>query len=273
MVPTILVDENYASTFGLKLLAGRFFKKNESGYTPGELVISESAMKAFGWKDAVGRQIQIQGGGISTVVGVIRDYNYASLHEAVGPLALFNVRDGLSYRYLTVKLKGGQSSNIEQLKNKWKEFSPNSPFEYFFMDEKFQSMYASELHLKQAAVMATGLMGLIVMLGIFGVLTLALVRRTKEIAMRKVLGAGARHIVILFIRQYAALIGIAILIAWPFGYLLTNRWLEQYAYRIPQNAGNYLMVGAVVSAASFLLIGLQCMKVALTNPVKSLKSE
>jgi len=196
------------------------------------------------------------------------------LHEAVGPLAFIHVRDGLSYRYLTVKLHGGQlNKNIARLKNKWAALSPNAPFEYFFMDEKFQSMYETELHLKQAAIVATGLMGLIVMLGIFGVLTLALVRRTREIAVRKVLGAEMMHIILLFIRQYAALIGAALLIAWPLAWLLAGRWLEQYAYRITQNAGNYLLVGGVVCAASFLLIALQCMKVALTNPVKSLKTE
>jgi putative ABC transport system permease protein len=273
-IPTMLVDEHYASTFGLKLLAGRFFKKDEAGYTPGEMVISESAVKAFGWKDPIGKQVRLAGGGSATIVGVIRDYNYASLHEAAGPLAMMHVRDGQSYRYLTVKLRSGQlNNNIGRLKNKWKELSPNAPFEYFFMDEKFQSMYESEMHLKQAAVVATGLMGLIVMLGVFGVLTLALVRRTREIAVRKVLGAEVMHIIMLFIRQYAALIGVALLIAWPLAWLVTGRWLRQYAYRIPQEAGNYLLVGAIVCAASFLLIGLQCMKVALANPVKSLKTE
>ena len=104
-------------------------------------------------------------------------------------------------------------------------------------------------------------------------MTLALVRRSKEIAVRKVLGAEVVHIILLFIRQYAALIGVALLIAWPLAWLVTGRWLRQYAYRIPQEAGNYLLVGAIVCAASFLLIGLQCMKVALANPVKSLKTE
>src|SRR6185312_2831189 len=101
----------------------------------------------------------------------------------------------------------------------------------------------------------------------------ALTKRTKEIAMRKVLGAEVYHIIILFLKQYAMLIAIAILIAWPLAYWLTSRWLEQYAYRIGQDAGYYLLVGAIVCALSFLLIGLQCLKVALANPVKSLKNE
>jgi ABC-type antimicrobial peptide transport system permease subunit len=272
-ISTIAVDENYAAAYGLKLTEGRFFKK-EGAYTSGELVITSAAVKAFGWKNAIGQKLQTSGGGSFTVVGVVKDFNYSSLHESIGPLAFIHVKDALGYRYLTVKLQGGQTSTqLEQLKKKWKELSPGTPFEYFFMDDKFQAMYQSELHLKKAAGIATGLMGLIVLLGIFGVLTLALAKRTKEIAIRKVLGAEVYHIITLFLKQYALLIGMAVLIAWPLAYLLSTRWLEQYAYRIGQNAGNYLVVAAVVSAMSFLLISLQCLKVALTNPVKSLKTE
>jgi len=279
-IPTITVDENFASAYGLKLLEGRFFKKNEGGFVSGEMVISSSAARSFGWKDAIGQKVRFSSGGsfadggVLTVVGVVNDFNYSSLHDPGGPVAFIHVRDALAYRYLSVKLQGGQISNsIALLKGKWKELSPGAPFEFFFMDEKFQSMYQSEINLKKAAGIATGLMGLIVLLGVFGVLTLALTKRTKEIAMRKVLGAEVYHIIILFLKQYAMLIAIAILIAWPLAYWLTTRWLEQYAYRIGQSAGYYLLVGAIVCSISFLLIGLQCLKVAVTNPVNSLKNE
>ncbi len=274
IIPTIIVDQNYATAYGIKLIEGRFFGKNEGGYIPGEMVISEAAMKSFGWKDAFGKKLHSPGAGVFTVVGVVRDFNYSSLHEAIGPLAFIHVRDALTYRYISVKLQGGQlNSSIDLLKRKMKELSPGAPFEYFFMDEKFQSMYETELHLKKAAGIATGLMGLIVLLGIFGVLTLALAKRTKEIAVRKVLGAEIYHIIILFLKQYTSLIGIAILIAWPLAYFLTSRWLEQYAYRIGQHAWYYVLVGAIVFSVSFLLISAQCLKVALANPVNSLKTE
>jgi len=159
------------------------------------------------------------------------------------------------------------------VKAKWKEISPSTPFEFSFMDEKLQAMYQSELKLKKAADVATGLMLMIVLLGIFGVLSLALNKRTREIAVRKVLGAEIHHILSLFIKQYALLLLIANLIAWPLAYYFSNQWLQQFVYRIPQGMSIYFVAGIFVAAVAFLLIGLQCLKVAVANPVKSLKVE
>jgi ABC-type lipoprotein release transport system permease subunit len=134
-------------------------------------------------------------------------------------------------------------------------------------------MYQSELQLKKAAGIATGLMLLIVLLGIFGVLTLALTRRTKEIAIRKVLGADLVHILSLFIKQYAGLLLIANLIAWPVVYYFSNRWLQQYAYRIIQSISSYFIASVFIAAIAFVLISWQCLKAALANPVSSLHAE
>jgi putative ABC transport system permease protein len=111
------------------------------------------------------------------------------------------------------------------------------------------------------------------LLGIFGVLTIALAKRTKEIAVRKILGAEVHHILKIFIRQYAGLLLISNLIAWPLAYYYSNQWLRQFAYRIPQPLSNYFIAAILVSVITFLLISLQCLKVALINPVKSLKAE
>jgi putative ABC transport system permease protein len=272
---SIQVDEKYASTFGLHLLQGKFFKDAADGFSPGETVINQSAMKAFGWTDAVGKKLRMTSGGVTlTVIGVVKDFHLASLHETISPLILVNVRDTKGYRYLTLKLKAGNlASSIEQARAKWKEVSPGAPFEYFFMDERLQAMYQSELQLKKAAGLSTGLMLLIVLLGIFGVLTIALAKRTKEIAVRKILGAEVHHILKIFIRQYAGLLLISNLIAWPLAYYYSNQWLRQFAYRIPQPLSNYFIAAILVSVIAFLLISLQCLKVALINPVKSLKAE
>ena len=271
---SIGVDENFGATFGLQLLEGRFFRNQIGGFVSGETVINESALKSFGWQSAVGKRLRFANGGELTVAGVVKDFHLTSLHEAIVPLCFIHVKDNRSYRYLTVKLKAGNlSTSIAQVKTKWKELSPTAPFEFFFMDEKLQSMYQSELQLKKAAAVATGLMLLIVLLGIFGVLTLALTKRMKEIAVRKVLGAEVHHILSLFIRQYAALLVIANLIAWPLTYYLSNRWLQQYPYRIGQPLGIYFVAGIFVTLIAFLLISLQCLKVALANPVSSLKTE
>jgi putative ABC transport system permease protein len=141
------------------------------------------------------------------------------------------------------------------------------------MDEKLQAMYQSEMQLKKASGIATALMLLIVLLGIFGVLTMALTRRIKEIAVRKVLGAEIHHILSLFIRQYAGLLLIANLIAWPLTWYFSHRWLQQYPYRIVQPVSLYFIAGIFVMAIAFALIAMQCLKVALANPVSSLKTE
>jgi ABC-type antimicrobial peptide transport system permease subunit len=274
-IQTISVDEKYASTYGIHLLEGKFFSNETGAFVSGEAVINESAMKSFGWKSAAGKKFSIpNGGGDVNVVGVVKDFHLESMHESIEPLAFFQVKDNRAYRYITVKLGPGLLSNsIEQVKARWKEISPLAPFEFTFMDEKLQSMYQSELQLKKASGIATGLMLLIILFGIFGVLALALTRRTKEIAVRKVLGAEIHHILSLFIKQYAGLLVIANLIAWPLTYYFSNRWLQQYAYRIIQPVSIYFIAGIFVAIIAFILISLQCLKVALANPVKSLKTE
>jgi len=270
----ISVDEKYASTYGVQVTKGKFF--NQTGaFISGEVVINESAMKLFGWKNALGKKIRYPDGGPeSVVVGVVKDFHLTSMHESIAPLVFFHVKDNRAYRFITVKLgPGNLTHSIDLVRSKWKEISPLAPFEFTFMDDKLQSMYQSELHLKKASGVATGLMILIIIFGIFGVLALALTRRTKEIAVRKVLGAEIHHILSLFIRQYAALLMIANLIAWPVTYYFSNRWLRQYAYRIIQPLSIYFIAGILVTIVAFVLISLQCLKVALMNPVKSLKTE
>ena len=141
------------------------------------------------------------------------------------------------------------------------------------MDEKFQSLYRSELQLRKAANIATILNLIIVFLGIFGVVAFTLTKRTKEIAVRKVLGADVKNIIMLFIRDYAVLILLANLIAWPLTYVITNKWLQGYAYRINQDVAPYLFVCLFIFITAFSMITIQCFKAGSANPVKSLRTE
>lgn len=271
---TISVDEKFASTYNIPLIEGKFFSNQTGAFVSGEVVINESAMKRFGWKTAVGKKITMVNRGALVVTGVVKDFHLTSMHEAIAPLAFFQVKDNGAYKFITVKLNSGNlASSIEQVKARWKQISPLAPFEFKFMDEKLENMYQAELQLKKASGIATGLMLLIILFGVFGVLTLALTKRTKEIAVRKVLGAEIHHILSLFIKQYAGLLLIANVIAWPLAYYFSNQWLQQYAYRITQPLSIYFIAGIFVAAIAFILISLQCLKVALVNPVKSLKSE
>lgn len=272
---TISVDEKFASTYGIHIKEGKFFSNQTGVFVPGEAVINETAMKAFGWNTAQGKKLDIpNGGGSVTVAGVVKDFHLTSMHESIEPLIFFQVKDNRAYRFITVKLRPGSLfKSIEHVKARWKEVSPMAPFEFLFMDDKLQSMYKSELQLKKASGIATGLMLLIILMGIFGVLALALSKRTREIAVRKVLGAEIHNILSLFIKQYAALMLISNFIAWPVTYYFSNRWLNQYAYRIVQPMSIYFVAAISVSVIAFILISLQCLKVASANPVKSLKVE
>ncbi|MDP4150165.1 MAG: ABC transporter permease [Bacteroidota bacterium] len=273
-VQAITADERFASTYQIGLMEGRFFSGGAGGFVPGETVINESALKSLGWKDIAGKTLTIPNAGNLKVVGLIKDFHLSSLHESIEPLIVFHVRDNPIYRFMSVRLGAGSlSRSVEQVQAKWKAMSPSAPFDFRFMDDKLAEMYRTELQLRKASGIASGLMLLIVLLGIFGVLTLSLTKRIPEIAVRKVLGAGMRNILLLFIRQYAGLLGIANFIALPLAYVLTNRWLDQYPYRIAQTAGAYLLSGALVSVIAFALICLQCLKAASANPVKSLRTE
>lgn len=270
-------DENYAATFGLKVLSGSCFAQS-GGYIPQQTVLNESAVKALGLsvESAVGKQVSIPSspGTTLTIAGVVKDFNYSSLQDKIGPIAFFHVKDARSYRYLSLKLNtANMGEAVTSIRNKWKELSPNSPFEYIFMDEKFQSLYQSELQLKKASGIATILNLVIVFLGIFGVVTFTLIKRTKEIAVRKVLGADIKSIIVLFAKDYAWLMLIANVIAWPVTYLLTSKWLEGYAYRINQDVIPYLIVCLFVFITAFAMIAVQCFKAGLANPLKSLRTE
>ena len=147
-IPTINVDEDYAATYELKMKAGTFFNQGKAGFIPGQVVLNHAAVKALGIdiRNAVGQQVSFPPGvgGPLTIAGVIEDYNYSNIQEGIEPIAFVHVRDAISYRYLTLRVSpGNMSETIDRVNRKWKEAAPGSPFEFFFMDEKFQSLYNS----------------------------------------------------------------------------------------------------------------------------------
>ena len=274
VVPTIGADQYYASTFGLTLKEGTFLENRFSTSRQSEIVLNETAVKALRLTSPVGALVTMPNGFTFKVAGVVKDYNITSFQQHIGPLAFIPTRLVRSYRYLTVKLNTADISNgIREVKKKWQEFSPGSPFEYTFMDDRFQSMFEAELKLKKATRLATVLNLCIVFMGIFGVVAFTLAKRTREIAVRKVLGADVKNILLLFIRDYAPLIVIANIIAWPLAYMTTDHWLQNYAYRVQQNITPYLTVAVAISIATFAFIAAQCYKTANSNPVKNLRTE
>lgn len=254
------------------MLAGTFFGDAKDG-----VVLNETAVKQLGLTatNAIGKQVETGAAGAPvTITGVMKDYNFASMGEKIGAVGFAHIGSQNIYRYMAVKLQtGNMPQALNEIKAKWKSVAPTAPFDYIFMDEKFASLYKAELQLKTAANIATILNMIIVLLGIIGVVAFMLNKRTKEVAVRKVLGAGALNIIFLFIKEYAILILVANIIAWPVAYFTTEKLLQNFAYRINQDVVPYLMVLVFVALVAFALIAAQCFKTAVSNPIKSLRTE
>ncbi|ANH81456.1 hypothetical protein A8C56_11115 [Niabella ginsenosidivorans] len=273
VVPSFVGDEDYGQTFRLRMKEGNFLN-HKKNFVPGQIVINETAARLLGLDNgAVGKQLRTPEGAVYTVTGVVKDYNAATLREAIKPLAICHVKDAPGYRYLTLKLKYATAGAVARIKQEWQKLSPGNPFEYSFMDDKFAALYKSELQLKKAATTATVLSLIIVFLGVFGVVSIMLMKRDKEIAVRKVLGAGLAHIFALFITEYSWLILIANLISWPLAYYFISQWLKSYAYYTEQGISAYVSVAFIIFGLVCLLVAGRTFKTALENPVKSLRNE
>jgi putative ABC transport system permease protein len=273
VVNSIAADENFARTFGLTINQGNFFNNYRSGAARNEIILNRTAAKLLG-VNSVNKIVRMPSGQTFTVAGIVNDFNYSSFQQSIGPMAFIHIKDSPQYRFMTFKIAGGKmESTIKALKAKWRSLLPNAPFEYNFMDERFKALYQSELQLKKATRLATILNLVIVFMGIFGVMAFTLARRNKEIAVRKVLGAESINIVLLFFKDYAILILIANLIAWPLAYWATNQWLQNYAYRMQQNIMPYASVFITVALSTFLFVTVLCLKATQANPVKNLRTE
>jgi ABC-type antimicrobial peptide transport system permease subunit len=271
-IAVTVVDEDYAKTFGIKLKTGSFFENDKSGFVVNETTVKQLGLTA---ETAIGKAFKTPAVGQDIIIsGVVDDFHYSSMQEKIAPIGFAHVTINRSYRFLALKINTPDISKaIHLIEAKWKSMLPNAPFDYSFMDEKFAALYKSELQLQKAADIATILNLVIIFLGIFGVVAFTLAKRTKEIAVRKVLGADARNIIFLFLKEYALLILIANIIAWPIAFTATNYWLQNFEYRIQQNIFSYLWVFLFVFIIAFGLISVQCFKTAIANPVKSLRTD
>lgn len=274
----IAVDAGFAKVYGLRITEGSFFRDGNVNDMNGKVVLNETAVKLLGWTSAAGKTIHLgaQNGQKETVIGVVKDFNLGSLKDKVQPLLMAGLNEPFTraYRYFSIKVNAaGIDGTINRIQEKCREVFPDAGFEYSFMDDKFQALYQSELQLKRAANIATILNLLIVFTGIIGVMAFTLTKRTKEIAVRKVLGAKVRNIIFIFLKEYGLLILLSNAIAWPVAWTISSKWLENYAYRFQQDLTPYLFVCLFILIAAFTLITIQCLKTALANPVKSLRSE
>ena len=269
-------DNQFAATYSIPVKAGSFFKPIVTENDSSQAVINETELKALGWRnlgDAVGQNIIFMGD-LFTIAGVIADFHFGSMQEHIQPTIFTNVNYSTHYRYLSFKLNGGDmAAKLAMLQTKWNELMPGEPFAWSFMDDALKKVYSSEIQLKKAAYIAAALAIVIVLLGVLGLVSLSMQRRTREIGIRKVLGAPITGIISLFLKDFLSIVFVACLIACPLAYTLMNNWLNNYAYRIVISFFPFIISLIVLIIITTLLIVAQTTKAALANPVKSLRSE
>ena len=262
----------FAKTLGLTMAAGRDFSKDFRGDST-NYVINESAAKMMGLQnaDAVGKPVQFWMGK-GNIIGVIKDFHIASLHTPIKPLILCLFPSNTSN--MIIRLRAGQTKEALAAINKiTRDFNPAYPFDVHFADETYERMYKSEMQVN-ALVKYFGLLAMLIScLGLFGMITFNTVRRTKEIGIRKVLGASVTGIVGLLSVESIKIIVISIAVAFPLAYWAVNMWLESFAYKAPVSSGLFIVAALSMLIVSWITISFQAIKAAMANPVKSLRTE
>ncbi len=272
----LVTDENYLSTYQIPLQSGEFFDSRMQD--SGKVIINEKAVATLGYKSAgaaIGQQLRIPGDPtVFTIKGVTNDFHFFSMQSAMAPIIFFNVYNAVVHRYLSFKLKPGNTvASIEAIQKKWSQLMPGSSFEYQFMDDTLKNLYATEIQLKKAAFTATVLSLVIVLLGVLGLISLSIHKRVKEISVRKVLGASVPNITMLFIKDFMLVVLVAALVACPIAYYMMKAWLDNYASKITITATPFLWPVVALAAVTLILIALQTLKAAMANPMKNLRSE
>ena len=273
LMNTLLIDDDFLRTYDLNVLAGRDFSAERPTDRTAAFVINEAAAQHLGWTDPLGKQLKW---GVTqkwgAVIGVVEDFHFQSLHHQIDPLVLHIEPNW--YRHISVKTTTDELvQTLAQLEAVWHRFSPDFPFDYFFLDERIGQLYEKEAQLNTITASFSGLALLITCLGLFGLAAFTAERRTKEIGVRKVLGASSVSILVLLCKRFAKLVMLAFVVATPVAYLAMNRWLEDFAYHIEISWRIFLIAGLAALVIALLTVGYRSIKAALADPVETLRYE
>jgi len=268
------VGPDYVKTLGIEMAAGRSFSRDHPADTAAVL-LNEAAAREYGFsspEEAVGEAIQGRDEQPLEIIGVTENFHYESLHKEIYPLILFHDRSWPS-RYVAARVAPGQTASVvEGARRTWAEFSA-LPFEYSFLADDLAAQYEAEQRMETLFVAFAGLAILIACLGLLGLAAYAAQQRTKEIGIRKALGATARSIVALLSRDFLTLVGIAFLLATPLAYVGVRQWLQNFAYRIDLGVGPFMLAGLLAVTIAALTVGTQAWRAARTDPASVLRSE
>jgi putative ABC transport system permease protein len=265
------VGYNFIETMGIQIKEGRSFS-TAYGSEKSKIVLNELAIEQMGLKDPVGKTVHLWGED-REIIGVVKNFNFQSLYENIKP-CFFDLTLNQRASKIMVRLQGGRErETLAAIENLYKANNQGLALHFSFLDEDYQALYASETRVAKLSEYFAALAIIVSCLGLFGLTTFTAQRRKKEISIRKVVGATVGNMLILLSRDFLKLIVVAVLLAFPMGWWLMNRWLHDFAYRISIDTGSFLIAGALIIGITILTIGFQIAKLAAINPVKSLRAE
>jgi len=273
------IDHHFIPTMGMELAAGRNFSADLATDTSESVIINETAVEKFGWDEPIGKTFIFRPTPgtegettIMNVIGVVKDFHMTSLRRKIDPLLIFYSLDGLSSFVIRISPENIMSS-MELLEKKWKEIDSERSFDYYFLDESFDSQYGAEERLGNITLYFNLLAIFIGCLGLFGLAAFTAEERTKEIGIRKVLGASMVSIIGLLNKEFIKLVVIANIIAWPFAWYGLRLWLQNFAYRINLGWSTFFLAGVLALVVALITVTYQSIKAATANPVDSLRYE
>ena len=260
------VDENFLDVFEIGLVAGRDFRPGDKRV----IILNEAALRNIGWKEPVGKKLRSGGVQEYEVVGIVKDFHFASLHSRIGPMALLFGKG----KMLAIRIRPGNVfQTLQVLRSVFEKNSHGQPFDFFFLDDAFDALYRKEIRTGEIFRAFAGLAVLIACLGLFGLTSFNVARRTKEIGIRKILGASVSRLVLLLNQDLVRLVIIGNLLAWPIAYFAMNKWLENFAYRISIGPEIFLLSSILSLAVALLVVVAKTVKAALVNPSETLRYE
>ncbi|MBD0289461.1 MAG: ABC transporter permease, partial [Flavisolibacter sp.] len=274
-----MVENTFLQTLGVQVVAGRLFAPEFPADTLTRFVVNEETVKQFGFaspEEAVGKWLAFGSGEEQrrfTIIGVVKNFHFKDLHEPIQPLA-FRTDPGARFNYLLANSGAGDiTQSLAVLESTWKKLNPNEPFEYSFLDLDFQKNYEADSRQARLINYFTIIAIIISCLGLFGLATFSAEQRTKEIGIRKVLGASVTGLVALLSTDFLKLVGIAVVIASPIAWYVMNQWLQNFAYRTTISWEVFAVSILLVALIAFITVSFQAIKAALANPVKNLRTE
>lgn len=268
------VDENYIPMMKIPLVKGRNFSEKYPSDSSHSVIVNQAFVKQAGWDDPIGKQVNFFfNNEIYEVIGMVKDYHYLSLEKEIGP-QLFTMKNANEFGQYDIKIQPGKAvAALDYIHGAFKEFYPMSPYDYVFLDEQNRKAYEAEARWKQILMFGAVLTIFISCIGLFGLSVLSTEKRTKEIGIRKILGASVHSIVSLLSVDFLKLVLIALVIAIPVAWMVGNQWLENYPYRIYMGWYLFFSTGLLVILIALLTVSFQAIRAAVANPVESLRAE